>query len=80
MQIFCLTILRFSSSTVYDFSSDFFTLSFFICECLIAQLAVHLDQDREVNGSNPGVVKIFSTRLSFESNSSDFSRLIFLRR
>ena len=30
MQIFRLTILGFSSRTFFDFSSDFFTLSFFI--------------------------------------------------
>ena len=29
MQIFRLTIFRFSSRTFFDFSSDFFTLSFF---------------------------------------------------
>ena len=32
--------------------------------------------DRELNGSNPVGVKCFSTRLSFESNSSDISRFI----
>ena len=30
MQIFRMTILRFSSRTFFDFSSDIFTLSFFI--------------------------------------------------
>ena len=30
MQIFCLTIFRFSSRIFFDFSGDFFTLSFFI--------------------------------------------------
>ena len=32
--------------------------------------------DREVNGSNSGGVKYFSTRPSFESNASDISRFM----
>ena len=36
----------------------------------MAQWAVHVVSDRELNGSNPGVVEYVSTRLSFESNST----------
>ena len=42
------------------------------------ELAVQLVMDREVSRSNPGGVKCFSTRLSFESNSSDISRFMFI--
>ena len=37
---------------------------------------MHPVMDREVNGSNPGGVKCFSTLLSFGSNSSDISWFI----
>ena len=42
------------------------------------ELSVHVVIDREVNGSNPGVVNFFSTRLSCESSSSDICRFMFL--
>ena len=45
----------------------------------IAQSAVHMVMKREVNGSNPGGVKLFSTRLSFESNLSDMSRFMLFK-
>ena len=38
---------------------------------------MHLVMEREVSGSNPGGVECFSTQLSFESNSSHISRLMF---
>ena len=77
--------------SLYHFLSEFFTLSFFEVKLdanvkwlqhrknksHIAQSVVHKVMKREVNGSNPGGVKCFSTRLSFESNSSDISRLMF---
>ena len=44
----------------------------------IALSAVRMVMKREVNGSNPGGVKCFSTHMSFESNSSDISRFMFL--
>ena len=37
---------------------------------LMAQWAVHVVSDEELNGSNPDVVEYFSTRLPFESNST----------
>ena len=37
---------------------------------------VHLVMDLEVNGSNPGGVKYYSCRLSFERNSSDISGFV----
>ena len=40
-------------------------------------LTVLLVRHRVVNGSNPGVVKYFSTSLSFESNSSDVYSVMF---
>ena len=43
---------------------------------LIAEWAVVLVRDREVNGSYPGVVKCFSIRLSFGINSSYPSRFL----
>ena len=46
---------------------------------LIAESAVHLIRDWEVNGSNPSVVEKFSTRLSFGRNSSDISGFMFKR-
>ena len=44
---------------------------------LIVEKSVHQVKDREISGSNPDGVKCFSTRLSFESNSSDISRFMF---
>ena len=44
---------------------------------LIEEWAVHMVMYREGRGSKPGGVKCFSTRLSFESNSSDISRFMF---
>ena len=41
---------------------------------------MHLVMDPEVNGSNPGGVKCFSISLSFESNSSDIHRFMFIFR
>ena len=38
---------------------------------------MHMGMDLEVSGSNAGGVKYFSTRLSFESNSSEISRFMF---
>ena len=38
MQIFRLTILYFSSRTFFDFSSDFFTLSFFTLFCRLLKM------------------------------------------
>ena len=37
---------------------------------------MHRVKKREFNGSNPGGVKCFLSRLSFESNSSDISRFM----
>ena len=39
--------------------------------------SVYLVMDREDGGSSPGGIKCFSTRLSFESKSSDISRFMF---
>ena len=39
---------------------------------------MHLVMDREVSVSNPAGPNVFSTRLSFESNSSDFSLFVFV--
>ena len=98
MQILRMSILLCSSRTFFDFSSDFFTLSFTIFErslllslrsksccyykvvCSIAEWSIQLGMDREVSGLNPGGVNYFSTRLSLESNSSNFSRFMFGNR
>ena len=44
----------------------------------VDEWAAHMIMDPEVSGSNLGGVKCFSTRQSFESNSSDISRFIFV--
>ena len=44
---------------------------------LLVVWVVHLVMDLEVNGSNPDGVKYYSSRLSFESNSSDISGFMF---
>ena len=72
-----VTFSRFRSAFLSDLYCSHSEVKHSNKKGLIDEWAVHLIMGRDLNGSNPGGVKCFSNRLSFESNSSVISWFMF---